>query len=141
MANFKFSFEVSKQPNEIFLHLINPKNWWVGLFGEEIEGESKNIGDEFTFKAGSGIHFSNQKLIELIPDKKIVWLVTESRLLFLKNENEWACTEIRFDIDVENAKTKITFSHTGLTPEIECYDQCSSAWTQYLQNVKQFCKE
>lgn len=125
----------------IFLHLINPKNWWVGLFGEEIEGLSKTVGDEFTFRAGDGIHYSKQKLIELNPNKKIVWSVTESKLSFLKNQNEWAGTEIRFDIDIEKANTKITFLHNGLTPEIECYDQCSSAWTQYLQNLKQFYKE
>jgi len=63
---------------------MDPKNWWVGLFGETIEGESNHINDEFSFRDGDGVHYSNQKLIELVPNEKIVWLVTESKLSFLK---------------------------------------------------------
>jgi hypothetical protein len=63
-------------------------------------------------------------------------LVTESNLSFLKNTNEWAGTKICFDLEKDGDNTKITFTHDGLMPQIECYDNCSSAWTQYLQNLK-----
>lgn len=135
--NFQFSFTTSKNESEVFTHLINPKNWWIGLFGENIEGTSKNINDTFSFRAGNGVHFSNQKLIELVTDKKLVWLVTESNLSFLKNTNEWASTKICFDIEKVDGKTKVTFTHVGLVPQIECYGGCSSAWTKYLQNLKE----
>lgn len=134
--NFQFSFTSSKKPDEVFTHLINPKNWWVGLFGETIQGKSKDLNDEFSFKAGDGMHYSLQKLVERVANKKIVWLVTESNLSFLKNTNEWAKTKICFDITTENNKTKVTFTHEGLVPKIECYGGCSSAWTQYLQNLQ-----
>jgi hypothetical protein len=135
--SFQYSFTTSKKPGEVFTHLIDPKNWWVGLFGETIEGESNQLDDEFSFRAGDGVHYSNQKLIELVTNKKIVWLVTESNLSFLKNTNEWAGTKICFDIEKETDKTKITFTHHGLIPQIECYGGCSGAWTQYLQNLKE----
>ncbi len=138
--NFQYSFTTSKKINEVFTHLMDPKNWWVGLFGETIEGKSNHINDEFSFTAGDGVHYSNQKLIELIPNKKIVWLVTESNLSFLKNTNEWAGTKICFDVEEESDKTKITFTHDGLIPKIECYGGCSGAWTQYLQNLKEHLK-
>jgi Activator of Hsp90 ATPase homolog 1-like protein len=134
--NFEYTFTTSKKANEVFEHLINPENWWVGLFGETIEGRSNAIGDEFSFKAGDGIHYSNQKLTELVDNKKIVWLVTESNLSFLKNINEWAGTKISFDITKEDNKTKVTFTHDGLIPQIECYGGCSSAWTKYLHNLE-----
>ncbi len=134
--NFQYSFWTSKIASEVFVHLIKPKNWWVGLFGETIAGKSEAINDEFSFRAGDGVHYSNQKLIELVSDKKIVWLVTESNLSFLKNTNEWAGTKICFDIEQVDDKIKITFTHLGLTPHIECYGGCSSAWTQYLQNLQ-----
>jgi hypothetical protein len=134
--DFQYSFTASKTTSEVFAHLLHPKNWWVGLFGETIEGKSENMNDEFSFKAGDGVHYSNQKLLELIADKKIVWLVTESNLSFLKNTNEWAGTKICFDIEQVDDKTNITFTHIGLIPPIECYDACSSAWTQYLQNLQ-----
>ena len=134
--HFQYSFTSSKNQTEVFRYLINPVYWWIGLFGETIEGESREIQDEFSFKAGDGVHYSNQKLVELVPDQKIVWLVTESNLSFLKNTNEWAGTKICFDIVQENDHTKITFIHEGLVPEIECYGSCSGAWTQYLQKLE-----
>lgn len=134
--HFQYSFTSSKNQAEVFRYLINPVNWWIGLFGETIEGESREIQDEFSFKAGDGVHYSNQKLVELVPDQKIVWLVTESNLSFLKNTNEWAGTKICFDIVQENDHTRITFIHEGLVPEIECYGSCSGAWTQYLQKLE-----
>ncbi|MCF8254616.1 MAG: SRPBCC domain-containing protein [Bacteroidia bacterium] len=138
--NFQYSFTTSKEANEVFNHLINPKNWWVGLFGERIEGKSESINDEFTFKAGDDVHYSNQKLVELSTNRKIVWLVTESNLSFLKNTNEWAGTRICFEFEQIKAETKITFTHIGLIPQIECYGNCSSAWTQYLQNLHESLK-
>jgi hypothetical protein len=138
--NFQYSFTTSKNTSEVFAHLINPKNWWVGLFGETREGHSEKLNDEFSFRAGDGVHYSNQKLIELVAHKKIVWLVTESNLSFLKNTNEWAETKICFDIQKVGDKTKITFTHEGLIPQIECYGGCSSAWTQYLQNLQEHLK-
>lgn len=136
--HFHYSFDTPKKQSEVFAHLINPNNWWVGLFGETIEGSSKDINDEFSFKAGDGVHYSNQKIIELTINKKIVWLVTDSNLSFLKNSSEWTGTKICFDIAEENSKTTITFTHQGLIPQIECYDSCSNAWTQYLQNLKEY---
>lgn len=138
--NFQYSFTSSKNTSEVVAHLVNPKNWWVGLFGETIEGKSEELNDEFSFRAGDGVHYSNQKLIELIADKKIVWLVTDSKLSFLKNTNEWVGTKIGFDLEKVGDKTKITFTHIGLIPQIECFGSCSSAWTQYLQNLQEHLK-
>ncbi|WP_425476370.1 hypothetical protein [Paraflavitalea speifideaquila] len=39
-----------------------------------------------------------------------------------------------FDITEKGGKTQLVFTHEGLTPEVECYDSCAPAWTQYLQN-------
>jgi Activator of Hsp90 ATPase homolog 1-like protein len=138
--NFQYSFTTSKKPSDVFAHLINTKNWWVGLFGETIEGKSENVNDEFSFRAGNGVHYSHQRLIELVANEKIVWLVTESNLSFLKNPNEWAGTKICFDIEKVGDETKVTFTHIGLIPPIECYGGCSSAWTQYLQNLQAHLK-
>lgn len=137
-SNFQYSFITLKQIHEVYEYLMNPQNWWTGIFSENIEGESKQLNDEFSFKAGDGVHYSNQKLVELDVNKRIVWLVTESNLSFLNNTNEWAGTQIRFDLEEEINKTKITFTHIGLIPKIECYDACSSAWTQYLRNLKEY---
>jgi hypothetical protein len=131
--DFTSSLLVDASPAEIFDGLKNVRGWWSGLYGEEFEGSSQKVNDEFTFRAGDGMHYSKQKLIELVPGKKLVWLVTESKLSFLKDKSEWTDTKLCFDISKEGDKSRVTFTHVGLVPQIECYNSCAPAWTQYIQ--------
>ncbi|MCY0977361.1 SRPBCC domain-containing protein [Chryseobacterium wangxinyae] len=133
--NFSYNFTTSKSPEEIFNFLMDPKSWWIGLHNEIIIGNSGKLNDEFTFSAANGVHNSVQKLVELIPNEKITWEVVDSNLTFLKTRNEWTGTKISFEILKEEQEIKILFRHEGLTPEFECYNGCSSAWTQYLENL------
>ena len=133
--DYTFSLESSDTSKNIFDTLLNVRSWWIGLYSETIKGDTKKLNDEFTFSAGNGVHYSKQKLVELIPDKKIVWLVTDSNLNFLEKPNEWTGTKICFEISKKGNKSQITFTHQGLVPKIECYNSCSSAWTQYLENL------
>lgn len=141
MKNYSFDIDSHQSAKAVFALLLNIKKWWSGIYGETITGKSQKINDEFSFSAGEGMHFTKQKLIELIPYKKIVWEVIASNLSFLENPKEWEHTKLRFDI-LEKAgnKTKVTFTHQGLSPEIECYEQCSNAWTQYLNNLRENLK-
>lgn len=137
MKSYSFEIETSKSPEEVFELLLEIQQWWSGIYDETITGESKKVDDEFSFSAGGGLHFSRQKLLEQRPYKKIVWEVTESNLSFLDNPKEWEHTRLQFDIvEKANNKTKITFTHEGLIPHIECYEQCSSAWTKYFDNLQ-----
>ena len=131
--SFTTTILADQTPKEVFNAITNVRGWWSGLYGEEINGDTDRLNDEFTFRAGGGAHYSKQKLIEVIADKKIVWLVTDSKLAFLENKSEWNGTKICFEISQQNNKTKIVFTHLGLVPDIECYDSCAPAWTQYIQ--------
>jgi len=133
---FTFSMQTSQSVEKVFKTLLDVRNWWTGLYGEQIKGDSSKLNDEFTFKAGNGVHYSKQKLIEAEPNKRIVWLVTDSNLNFLNKPDEWTGTKICFDIANQSGKTKVTFTHEGLVPKIECYNGCAGAWTQYLENLE-----
>jgi uncharacterized protein YndB with AHSA1/START domain len=135
-THFSYSFKTPRPAKEVFDLLLDVKHWWSGLYEETIKGKSVKPGDEFTFRAGGGMHYTKQKLVELIPGKRIVWLVTESELSFLNHPAEWEGTKIRFDLSTEGKDTQVTFTHEGLVPQIECYDNCSNAWTGYLNNLK-----
>lgn len=132
-SDFTITLLVDKTPAQAFETIKNVRKWWCGIYGEEITGETDHLNDEFSFRAGGGAHYSKQKLVELIPNKKIAWLVTESSLTFLKNESEWTRTIICFELSKKHNKTQIVFTHFGITPQVECYESISSAWTQYLQ--------
>ncbi len=137
---FTFSMQTSQSVEKVFKTLLDVRNWWTGLYGEQIKGDSSILNDEFTFKAGNGVHYTKQKLIEAEPNKRIVWLVTESNLNFLNKPDEWKGTKICFDIAKQSGKTKVTFMHEGLVPKIECYNGCAGAWTQYLENLEKRLK-
>ena len=131
--DFTTSIVVDQSPSEVFPILLNVRSWWSGLFDETFEGSSEKVGDEFSFRAGEGAHYTKQKMVALVPDKKVTWLVTESNLTFVNKTDEWNGSEISFEIFKENEKTKIVFLHKGLVPEFECYTSCAPAWTQYVQ--------
>ena len=130
--HYSKTYLVDESPSEIFNAITNVHGWWSGLYLEKIEGSSSKVNDEFTFRAGGGAHYTKQKLVELIPDTKVVWLVTESELTFLKEKDEWTGTKLSFEISKQGDKTRVTFTHLGLVPKIECYNSCSGAWSQYL---------
>ena len=132
--NFTTTLIVDQTPEEVFNVVRNVRGWWSGYYSEDIKGDTEELNDEFSFRAGGGAHYSRQKLIEVIPNKKIVWLVTDSELDFLEKKDEWTGTKVSFDISAKGNKTELAFTHEGLTPEIECYNSCAPAWSQYLQN-------
>jgi|SRR6185503_7750367 len=132
--NFTTTLVVDQTPEKVFNAVRNVRGWWSGYYSEKIEGDTEKLNDEFSFTAGPGVHYSKQKLIEVIPDKKVVWLITESDLSFLEKKNEWTGTKVIFDISTHDNKTQLVFTHDGLTPAIECYNACAPAWSQYLQN-------
>ncbi|HEY9533729.1 MAG TPA: SRPBCC domain-containing protein [Mucilaginibacter sp.] len=131
--DFTTTILVDQTPAEAYNTILNVRAWWSGLFDESFEGGSAKPGDEFSFFAGGGAHYTKQKLVELVPNKKVVWLVTEANLSFVDKTDEWNGTKISFDISQEHGKTKIVFMHIGLVPEFACYDSCAPAWTQYIQ--------
>ena len=127
--DFTTAILTEQNPEEVFNAINNVRRWWTGEPG--IEGSTDKLNDEFTY-GYNPYHYSKQKVTELIPGLKIVWLVTDSKLGFVFNKTEWTGTEITFDITRKGNNTEVRFTHMGLVPGIECYGSCSNAWGSYI---------
>jgi hypothetical protein len=131
MNNHHFStrFLVDHSPKEVFDAVTNVRGWW----SEEIEGGTAHLNDEFYYQYGEA-HHCKMKLIEVIPDQKVVWKVLDNYFIFTKDKSEWKDTQISFEISKKDDKTELKFTHIGLVPEYECFEVCSNAWTDYINN-------
>ena len=125
--HFTTTFMVDQTPEEAIGAIKNVRGWW----SEEIEGSTDKLGDEFTYRY-KDVHNCKMKLIEVIPHKKVVWLVVDNYFNFTKDKNEWKGTKITFEVSEKDNKTEIRFTHLGLVPEYECFDICSNAWGSYM---------
>lgn len=127
--NLTAAFTVDKSPDEAFAAINDVRAWWSG----DIDGATDTLGAEWTYRY-KDMHYSKQKIVEMIPGKKVVWLVLDSYLSFVKDKEEWNGTKITFDIAAEGDKTEVKFTHVGLTSQDECYDACSDAWGSYIKS-------
>ncbi len=126
-TNFTTAYTVDQTPEEVFAAVNNVRGWWSG----NIEGRTDKLGEEWTYRY-KDMHYSKQKITEFVPGKKVVWSILDSYLSFVKDKTEWNGTKVTFEISKKDKKTELRFTHVGLVPEYECYDDCSNAWGSYV---------
>lgn len=130
--SFTTTITVDQTPGVVFSAIKNVWGWW----SEEIEGRSEKPGDEFAYHY-QDIHRSHIRVIEVVPDQKIVWLVLNNHFNFTNDSTEWKGTKIIFEISQKNSHTELRFTHLGLTSAYECYEICFDAWTNYITDSLQ----
>jgi Activator of Hsp90 ATPase homolog 1-like protein. len=128
--SYSTTIEVAKSPIEVYNAILNVPKWW----SKDFEGQCSSLNDEFIINHPN-LHFSKQKLIEVVPGKRIVWQVIDSNLNWLKNDKqEWTNTKMIFDIGSKGDKTMLHFTHEGLLPERECYSSCEKGWNLIIKD-------
>jgi len=128
ISDFTTTLLVDQTPEKAFNAINNVHGWWT----ENLEGSTQKLNDEFTVRFGET--FITMRIAEMIRDRKVVWLVTDCYKHWLKNnKTEWTGTKIIFEISRKDKETEVRFTHQGLVPQYECFDICSNAWSQYIQ--------
>ena len=126
-SDFTATFTVDRTPEEVFAAINDVRGWWSG----NIEGDTDALGAEFTYRY-KDVHYTKQKISEFVPNQRVVWHVEEAFLNFTEEPDEWAGTDVTIEITPNGDETEVRFTHRGLTPEFECFEACSSAWSFYV---------
>jgi len=126
--DFSYSLTVKASAKEAMKKISQVNLWWAKNF----EGKAAKLNDEFSVNFGDT--YVNFRISEVIPDKKIIWLVTDCNLHWIKDKKEWKNTEVIWTLTEKGGKTQIDFVHKGVTPDSECYESCKPGWTHHLKN-------
>lgn len=130
--DYTTGFTVDNSPTSVFSAITNFRGWW----SEQIEGSTDKLNETF-FYHYKDVHLCKLKLIEIVPNERLVYHVVDNHFSFTQDKNEWIDTKLIFDISGDGKKTKVQFTHEGLVPEYECFDVCRDAWTSYIQGSLQ----
>lgn len=124
--NFHKTIKVNAAAKEAMKKISQVNLWWAKNF----KGKAEKLNDAFSVHFGET--FVNFQISELVPDKKVVWKVTDCNLHWIKAKKEWNGTEVVFEISQKNDSTQIDFTHIGLIPGVECYNDCDAGWTGHI---------
>jgi hypothetical protein len=124
-TDFTFSYEVPQSPREVYDAVIDVRGWW----SQRISGDTDRPG-EFIYEV-PGIHRTRAQITELTPHRRVVWHVIENWFASSPETDEWAGSEITFGIEPTDDGSRLTFTHVGLTPELDCYEGCSVGWSRH----------
>ena len=111
-AHCSVEIEIEKSKREVFDHLINLSKWWP----EEYDGESIKLNTEFVLRTGEA-HYSKNKVIEFVPDNKLVWLTTES--IRKTDAYDWTGTKFIFELRPNGNNTLLKFTYDGVVLDSE----------------------
>ena len=111
IRDFTASFSVPATREEVYRAITKPNSWW----DQKVEGEAGVKGGEFHAEEGD---FSVR---EADDGKRVVWNVEPT-------EGEWDDTSLIFDIEEDEGKTKVNFTHRGIRPHDRGYDEIAKTW-------------
>ncbi|TGV02821.1 SRPBCC family protein [Flavivirga rizhaonensis] len=126
IKNYKKQLKVNVSSKQVFCALNEGLHSWWG----KISNSEFKAGGQFT------IQFENDywwtfKIIEYTPNQELVWKCIDGEPDFNK---EWIGHVLHWEIEDLNGKSLINFNQVGLTPNIDCYEVCSTTWDRFITN-------
>lgn len=129
-TDYTFTYDVPQSPKEVYDAVLDVRGWW----SRRISGDTDRLG-EFVYEV-PGVHRAHLRITELASERRIVWHVIENWFASSPDVDEWAGSDIIFDVEPTGAGSRLTFTHIGLTPELECYENCATGWSRHaLQSL------
>lgn len=123
MNDFQLTIKTHASPAEALKRISQVNLWWAKHF----KGSAEKVGDAFSVHFGET--FVDFAISDLVPGKRVVWHVTDCNLHWQQDKKEWKGTDVIYELIPGNGDLAIHFTHLGLRPEVECYENCREGWT------------
>jgi len=92
------------------------------------------VGDTVTFRFDAT--YWTMRVAVLVPNETVELECVEAhhshKGLPASIEKEWEGTRLRWDIEQQREKARISFLHEGLAPSLECYEICERGWDYFF---------
>lgn len=125
-ADFEATMTFLSPAPAVFEALTMPEDlssWWVPATG------SGRAGGELTFVMGT------KRVVMRVDESEQPSAVTWTTLV-CEPVPDWVGTSISFVLSPgEQGGARLHFRHTGLTPQLECFDQCQAGWNHHLSRL------
>lgn len=126
--NYQSTITVNKPLETSFLAVTTRiSEWWA----KNVKGSSSSINDVFTVYFGKT--FGTFKIVDLIPNKIVVWYTMDCYLDIFQNKELWKYNTLVWEFIPNEGSTNITMTHIGLFPGVECYEDCKLGWDFYIK--------
>ena len=130
MADILHRVGIKSSPSEIYTALTTRDGlaaWWTS----NTQGDS-SVGGVIQFRFsidGSEIGGFDMKVLELHPDKRVLWQV-------VGGPEEWIGTKVSWELKQEGEYSFVLFNHQGWKEPVEFMHHCSTKWAIYLMSLK-----
>jgi len=129
MHIIKHLFHIDAPRSKVFdaLNTIDGlANWWT----TETTGNTE-VDNVIQFSFGPhGVQ--EMKVTQVEKDVLIEWENVQG--------HEWNGNKFRFELDDNDGKTRVRFSHSGFEEADDFYAICSFSWGRYLESLRQYCQ-
>ena len=129
IAGFQKQIAFSRPPSSVFAALTTAAGvagWWMPATGSGDAGGELRLA----FPLGPGV----LRVDAARPSSIVVWTVLVCGFL-----PDWVGTRIDFALrGTAEGGTVLDFHHEGLTPQLECYGQCTQGWGYYLSSLRDY---
>ena len=106
----------------LFTSAAGVSRWWGPTEGDAAVGG--------TLVTSFGAYGVNAMRVLRAGPARVVWeSVASDGTTPTGHTLEWLGTTVELDILPAGTGTELTFRHAGLTPQLECWDDCFAAWT------------
>ena len=126
---------ISAKPESVFRAIAKDiDKWWT-----ELSNQAAQIGDQLTVQFEKTTSWV-MTVSEAFPNRSLVWEVVEANhdLDELVEKDEWKGTTIKWEIAQTERGCKVTLTHQGLVPALECYKICHAGWGYFLGSLKNY---